>query len=41
MTHKTLSLLTGALSSELGCLTDLMANVAAIVGTKLPTDGGR
>ncbi len=30
----------GAVSSELGCLTDLMATVAAIVGTRLPTDAG-
>lgn len=30
----------GAISNELGCLTDLLATAAEIVGTKLPADAG-
>ncbi|MBI1896729.1 MAG: arylsulfatase [Acidobacteria bacterium] len=30
----------GSVSSQLGCLTDLMATVAGVVGAKLPSDAG-
>ena len=30
----------GTVSNELGCLTDLMSTVAAVVGTKLPSNAG-